>query len=125
EPSSCGGKRGMCVMIVVVTDLDEKEGNSVWYLMRFWIEDEYKDHKSGGWGWEQTKMTDPGRAERQWLGRAVAMQMAVLVGGKEEAEEQERKHKNARKRSGKRRVGRPPKPVCRPRGREQSVLMAG
>src|SRR5947209_8461657 len=82
------------------------------------LEDEYKDHKSGGWGWEQTKMTDPGRAERQWLARAVAMQIAVLVGGQEEAEEQERKHKNARKRSGKRRVGRPPKPVCRPRGRE-------
>jgi hypothetical protein len=118
-------EKGYEEKIVVVTDLSEKEANAAWYQMRFWIEDEYKDHKSGGWGWEQTKMTDPGRAERQWLARAVAMQIAVLLGGQEEAEEQERKRKNARKRSGKRRVGRPPKPVCRPRGREQSVLMAG
>jgi hypothetical protein len=53
------------------------------------------------------------------------MHIAVLLGGQEEAAEQERKRKQARKRSGKRRVGRPPKPVCRPRGREQSVLIAG
>jgi hypothetical protein len=118
-------EKGYEEKLVVVTDLDEKEANAAWYHMRFWIEDEYKDHKSGGWGWEQTKMTDPGRAERQWLARAVAMHMAVLVGGQEEAEEQERKCKQARKRSLKRRVGRPPKPVCRPRGREQSMLMAG
>jgi hypothetical protein len=118
-------EKGYEEKLVVVTDLDEKESNAAWYQMRFWIEDEYKDHKSGGWGWEQTKMTDPKRAERQWLARAVAMQMAVLVGGQEEAEEHKQKRSKASKRSGKRRVGRPPKPVCRPRGREQSVLMAG
>jgi Transposase DDE domain len=115
-------EKGYEEKLVVVTDLNEKEANAAWYQMRFWIEDEYKDHKSGGWGWEQTKMTDPGRAERQWLARAVAMQMAVLIGGQEEAEEQERKRRKAK---GKRRVGKPPKPVCRPRAREQSVLMAG
>jgi hypothetical protein len=115
-------EKGYSEKLVVVTDLDEKEANAAWYQMRFWIEDEYKDHKSGGWGWEQTKMTDPGRAERQWLARAVAMHIAVLIGGQEEATEQERKAKRG---SGKRRVGRPPKPVCRPRAREQSVLMAG
>jgi len=114
-------EKGYEEKLVVVTDLDEKEANAAWYQMRFWIEDEYKDHKSGGWGWEQTKMTDPRRAERQWLARAVAMQM----GGQEEADEQEDKRRAAKKRKGKRRVGRPPKPVCRPRGREQSVLMAG
>jgi hypothetical protein len=118
-------EKGYEEKLMVVTDLDEKEINAAWYQMRFWIEDEYKDHKSGGWGWEQTKMTDPKRAERQWLARAVAMQMAVLIGGQEEAAEQERKRKQACKRSLKRRVGRPPKPVCRPRGREQSVLLAG
>jgi len=74
-------EKGYEEKLVVVTDLDEKEANAAWYQMRFWIEDEYKDHKSGGWGWEQTKMEDPKRAERQWLARAVAMQMAVLVGG--------------------------------------------
>jgi hypothetical protein len=118
-------EKGYEEKLVVVTDLSEKEANVAWYHMRFWIEDEYKDHKSGGWGWEQTKMTDPGRAERQWLARAVAMQIVVLIGGQEEAAEQECKRKQARKRSGKRGVGRPPKPVYRPRGREQSVLMVG
>jgi hypothetical protein len=118
-------EKGYEEKLVVVTDLDEKEGNAAWYQMRFWIEDEYKDHKSGGWGWEQTKMTDPKRAERQWLARAVAMHIAVLVGGQEEAEEDKQKRNKAKKLKGKRRVGRPPKPVCRPRGREQSVLMAG
>ena len=118
-------EKGYAEKLVVVTDLDEKEANAAWYQMRFWIEDEYKDHKSGGWGWEQTKMTDPKRAERQWLARAVAMQMAVLLGGMEEATEQERKRRAAKRGSGKRRAGRPPKPVCRPRARQQSVLMAG
>jgi len=118
-------EKGYEEKLAVVTDLDEKEANAAWYQMRFWIEDEYKDHKSGGWGWEQTKMTDPKRAERQWLARAVAMQIAVLQGGLEEATEQERKRRKALRGSGKRRAGRPPKPVCRPRAREQSVLMAG
>jgi len=118
-------EKGYEEKLVVVTDLDEKEANAAWYQMRFWIEDEYKDHKSGGWRWEQTKMTDPKRAERQWLVRAVAMQIAVLIGGQEEAQEQERKRRKAKHASGKRRAGRPPKPVCRPRAREQSVLMAG
>lgn len=118
-------EKGYEEKLVVVTDLSEKEANAAWYQMRFWIEDEYKDHKSGGWRWEQTKMTDPKRAERQWLARAVAMQMAVLIGGQEEAAEQERKRRKAKQAKGKRRVGRPPKPVCRPRAREQSVLMAG
>jgi Transposase DDE domain len=118
-------EKGYEEKLVVVTDLDEKEANAAWYQMRFWIEDEYKDHKSGGWGWEQTKMTDPKRAERQWLARAVTMQMAVLLGGQKEAAEQEHKRRAAKKLQGKRQVGRPPKPVCRPRGREQSVLMQG
>jgi|GEM_PF-618744 len=118
-------EKGYEEKLMVVTDLDEKEANAAWYQMRFWIEDEYKDHKSGGWGWEQTKMTDPKRAERQWLTRAVAMQMAVLVGGQEEAEEQEHKRRKALQHKGKRRVGRPPKPIERPRAREQSVLERG
>ena len=118
-------EKGYEEKLVVVTDLGEKEGNAAWYQMRFWIEDEYKDHKSGGWGWEQTRMENPRRAERQWLAMAVAMLMAVLVGGQEEAKEQEQKRKKARKLLGKRPVGRPPKPIRRPRGREQSCLMRG
>ena len=118
-------EKGYEEKLVVVTDLGEKEGNAAWYQMRFWIEDEYKDHKSGGWGWEQTKMEDPQRAERLWLAMAVAMLMTVLLGGQDEAKEQEQQRRTAKKRSGKRRVGRPPKPIRRPRGREQSCLMRG
>lgn len=118
-------EKGYEEKLVVVTDLNEKAANAAWYQMRFWIEDEYKDHKSGGWGWEQTKMTDPKRAEGQWLARAVAMHIAVLLGGQEEAEQDKHKQSLANKLKGKRRAARPPKPVCRPRGREQSVLMAG
>ena len=61
------------------------------------LENEYKDHKSGGWGWEQTKMTDPKRAERQWLARAVAM----LVAGQKEAAEQEHKRRAVKTLQGK------------------------
>jgi hypothetical protein len=118
-------EKGYEEKLAVVTDLGEKEGNVAWYQMRFWIEDEYKDYKSGGWGWEQTRMKDPKRAERLWLAMAVATQMAVLVGGEEEAREQEQKQRKSRKGERKRRVGRPPKPIHRPRGREQSCLMRG
>jgi hypothetical protein len=118
-------EKGYEEKLVVVTDLGEKEANAAWYQMRFWIEDEYKDHKSGGWGWEQTKMEDPRRAERLWLAMTVAMQMAVLVGGQDEACELEQKRREACKLLGKRRVGRPPKPIRRPRGREQSCLLRG
>jgi hypothetical protein len=118
-------EKGYEEKLVIVTDLDEKEANAAWYQMRFWIEDEYKDHKSGGWGWEQTKMEDPQRAERLWLAMAVAMQMTVLVGGQDEAKELEQKRREARKLRGKRRVGRPAKPIQRPRGREQSCLVRG
>ncbi len=77
-------EKGYAEKLAVVTDLEEKEAEAAWYQMRFWIEDEYKDHKSGGWGWQHTKMTDPKRAERLWLAMAVAMHLAVLVGGEEE-----------------------------------------
>lgn len=109
----------------MVTDLPKEQAEVAWDRMRFWIEDEYNDHKSGGWGWEQTKMQDPRRAERLWLAMAVAMPMVVLVGGQEEAEERTQKRKVAEKRMGTPRCGRPPKPLRRPRGREQSGVMRG
>ncbi len=70
-------------------------------------------------------MRDPKRAERLWLAMAVAMQFAVLLGGEEEAREQEQCRRKANQAKGKRRVGRPAKEVWRPRGREQSCLMRG
>src|SRR5260221_11498460 len=43
------------------------------------------DTKRGGWGWHQTKMVDPQRAERLWLAIAVATLWALSVGGEADA----------------------------------------
>ncbi len=45
----------------------------------------FQDAKRGGWKWHQTKMTDPTRAERQWLAIALATLWLVSVGGEEDA----------------------------------------
>lgn len=118
-------EKGYEEAMAVVTDLPEEEVEIAWYLMRFWIEDEYKDHKRGGWGWQHTKMQDPKRAERLWLAMAVSMQMAVLVGGLEEAKEEEQQSRKRRPAKQPRRVGRPAKPLHKPRRREQSCLVRG
>jgi hypothetical protein len=118
-------EKGYDKALAVVTDLSEEEVEIAWYLMRFWIEEEYKDHKGGGWGWQHTKMVDPKRAERLWLAMAVAMQMTVLVGGREEAEVEEQSRRTVSKRKLPRRVGRPAKPLSQPQRRQQSCLVRG
>jgi len=70
---------------VIVTDLAPAQAAAVWYGMRSWIEGGFKDTKRGGWGWHQTKMVDPERAERLWLAIAVATLWAVSVGGEADA----------------------------------------
>lgn len=90
--------------------------------MRLWMEDESKDHKSGEWGWQHTKMEDHRRAERRWLAIAVAMQMAVRVGGLEDAQEEKQNARKARRGNPPGPADRPAKPLCKLRGREQSVL---
>ena len=70
---------------VIVTDLAPAQATAVWYGMRSWIEGGFKDTKRGGWGWHQTKMVDPQRAERLWLAIAVATLWAVSVGGEVDA----------------------------------------
>jgi hypothetical protein len=70
---------------VIVTDLAPAQATAVWYGMRSWIEGGFKDTKRGGWGWHQTKMVDPERAERLWLAIAVATLWAVSVGGEADA----------------------------------------
>jgi hypothetical protein len=69
----------------VLTDLAPDVADVAWYGMRSWIECGFKDLKGGGWGWHQTKMTDPARAERLWLAMSVATLWAVSVGGEAEA----------------------------------------
>ncbi len=53
--------------------------------MRSWIECGFKQTTRGGWPWQQTKMTDPERANRLWLAMAVAPLWVVSVGGAAEA----------------------------------------
>ena len=65
---------------LVLTDLPATGTNVAWYGLRAWIECGFKDSKRGGWHWEQTKMTDPARAERLWLALALATFWTVSVG---------------------------------------------
>ncbi len=65
---------------LILTDLPPSQADALWYGMRAWIEGGYKDAKRGGWHWEQTKMTDPQRAERLWLAMALATLWVVSVG---------------------------------------------
>jgi len=71
----------------LVTDLEPRCAEGLWYGMRSWIEGGYRLLKSGGWEWQATRMTDPGRAERLWLVLAVATRYVVAIGG--EADEAE------------------------------------
>ena len=65
---------------LVLTDLPPQAADVAWYGLRAWIECGFKDSKRGGWQWQQTKMTDPARAERLWLVIAVATLWTVSVG---------------------------------------------
>jgi hypothetical protein len=65
---------------LILTDLPAAQADVAWYGLRAWIECGFKDAKRGGWHWEQTKMTDPRRAERLWLAMAVATLWVVSVG---------------------------------------------
>lgn len=70
---------------LILTDLPPEGAQAAWYGMRAWIECGFKDCKRGGWGWHQTKMTDPARASRLWLVMAVATLAVVRAGGAAES----------------------------------------
>lgn len=70
---------------LILTDLTAVGTEAAWYGMRSWIEGGFKDLKRGGWQWQQTKMTDPARAQRVWLAMAVATLWVVSVGGQVDA----------------------------------------
>ena len=75
---------------LILTDLTAAGSDVVWYGMRSWIESSFKDLKRGGCTHcvgtrQQTKMTDPARAERVWLAMAVATLWVVSVGGEADA----------------------------------------
>ncbi|MGH2504165.1 MAG: hypothetical protein ACRDID_16785 [Ktedonobacterales bacterium] len=65
---------------VLLTDLAPEVGEVAWYALRSWIETGFKATKRGGWQWQATRMTDPGRVTRCWLAVAVATLWVVSVG---------------------------------------------
>lgn len=70
---------------LIVTDLSPAQADAAWYGLRSWIEGGFKDIKRGGWQWQQTRISDPERAERFWLIIAIATLWVVSVGGEAEA----------------------------------------
>lgn len=68
----------------VLTDLPAQEADCAWYGLRSWIERGFKHAKSGGWNWQDTRMSNPQRASRQWLAMAVASMLVVRQGAAQE-----------------------------------------
>jgi hypothetical protein len=71
---------------LLLTDLPPQAARSAWYAFRSWIEQGFKVIKSAGGQWQQTRITDPARAERHWLAIAVATPWLVQVGGVAESD---------------------------------------
>lgn len=69
----------------VLTDSGPDQSEGLWYGMRAWIEQGFKQLKRGGWQWQMTRMTDPERASRLWLVLAVATRYVLAVGGEADA----------------------------------------
>jgi hypothetical protein len=70
---------------LILTDLPPENASSAWYGMRSWIEDSFKDLKSDGWQWQNTRMSDPTRAARLWLALALSSLWVVSLGGEADA----------------------------------------
>jgi hypothetical protein len=65
---------------LIVTDLPPSQADARWYSLRSWIECSYRDCKSDGWQWHNTRLRDPKRAERLWLAMSVAMLWMITLG---------------------------------------------
>jgi hypothetical protein len=65
---------------LLLTDLPAQAANPCWYAWRAWIEQGFKVIKSGGLNWQNTRMTQTERAERQFLAVAVTTRWLVAVG---------------------------------------------
>ncbi|MDQ6743657.1 MAG: transposase [Candidatus Dormibacteraeota bacterium] len=71
---------GHAAPCATLTDLAPAEVGICWYGLRFWIERGFCLLKSLGWGWEQTRRTDPDRVARHWLVLAVALLWTLATG---------------------------------------------
>jgi hypothetical protein len=72
---------------LLLTDLPGPAANPCWYAWRAWIEQGFKVVKSGGLNWQNTRMTQTARAERQFLAIAVTTLWLVAVGAQAEHDE--------------------------------------
>jgi hypothetical protein len=70
---------------LILTDLSPENASATWYRMRGWIENSFKDLKSDGWQWQNTRMSNPARAARLWLALSVATLWVISVGGEADA----------------------------------------
>lgn len=70
---------------LILTDIHPDLASAVWYRLRGWIEDGFRDLKRDGWQWQKTRMVDPKRATRFWLALAVSTLWTVSVGGEADA----------------------------------------
>jgi hypothetical protein len=64
----------------IVTDLAADGCDAAWYGLRTWCEQGFRCTKRGGWQWQHTRTTDPGRAARVWLALAIANLWMVTLG---------------------------------------------
>jgi hypothetical protein len=65
---------------LVVSDLVPEEAEIWWYGMRTKIERGFRDTKRGLFQWHRARVTDPERAERQWLILALATLRLTAIG---------------------------------------------
>lgn len=63
-----------------LTDLAPCEVEPLWYGMRMWIENGFRNLKSMGFDWERTKRKHKERIERHWLVMAVGQLLLVAYG---------------------------------------------
>ncbi|MCT7993726.1 transposase [Laspinema olomoucense] len=75
---------------LILTDFPVGVAHCEWYGTRSWIECSYRDVKSDGWLWQNTRLTDPNRADRHWLAIAVATLWMVSLGSKPDGSTPER-----------------------------------
>src|SRR3954451_6050880 len=73
---------------LLLTALPADRVRACCYGLRGWIEQGFKQLKSGGWDCERTRMVDAERVSRHWLALAVGVLWAVSVGGQAAAAEE-------------------------------------
>jgi hypothetical protein len=71
---------------LILTDIKSEGAEAVWYAMRFWIENGFRQLKRGVWQWQNTKITEPGRVERALFPVALATLWTVAVGAAAEGQ---------------------------------------